>query len=401
MGVFAADWSCAGVIKGSHMATCFLFAQHFTDESCLSLRINALGQLDAPLEQRTFDAIRMLQVKARTIVVLSTENSGLHQVELPWLSDNKARASLPYALEEQVAQDVTSLHVAFDQKHYQNKHYLVVVIDKVFLQNLMNRLDAASLRCDTITLDWFALNADETVVSETSLLIHDDVFEGALSAEPADIYLANRLSISPILIFNDSAAVLKSFPLTQAVDSSYYEWIAQRLLKTKPMNLCQGELQHNTKQEMNARWYQATAVLAGLLVVSFFIINGFVLHHLTNKIVSLDQKIAVIYREFFPHARQVISPKFRVGHLLKEGHTGQDKALWQLEDTLATAIAQGEYTIEQLSYQNQTLAVTLIAKDFAALDGLQLRLQQAGVKVKQTQASSHEQQVNAILELRL
>jgi len=383
------------------MATCFLFAQHFTDTYCLSLRINALGQLDAPLEQRTFDAIRTLQNKARTIVVLPTENSSLHQVELPWLSDNKARASLPYALEEQVAQDVTTLHVAFDQKHYHNKHYLVVVIDKAFLQNLMNRLDAASLGFDTITLDWFALNGQEAVVSETSLLIHDDVFTGALSAESARIYLANRLATSPILIFNDSASEFKSIPFSQIVDSSFYEWTAQSLLKAKPMNLCQGGLQHNTKQEMNARWYQATAVLAGLWIVSFFVVNAFIWYYLTNKIVGLDQKIAVIYHEFFPHARQVISPKFRVGQLLKEGHTGQDKALWQLEDTLATAIAQGEFTIEQLRYQNQTLAVTLIAKDFAALDGLQLRLQQAGVKVKQTQASSHEQQVTATLELRL
>ena len=114
------------------MATCFLFAQHFTDESCLSLRIDDLGQLEAPLERRSLDAIRALQVKANTIVVLPTDNSSLHYVELPWLGESKARAALPYALEEQVAQHVVTLHVAFDQQHYQNKQYLVVVIDKVF-----------------------------------------------------------------------------------------------------------------------------------------------------------------------------------------------------------------------------------------------------------------------------
>ena len=383
------------------MATCFLFAQHFTDESCLSLRIDDLGQLEAPLERRSLDAIRALQVKANTIVVLPTDNSSLHYVELPWLGESKARAALPYALEEQVAQHVVTLHVAFDQQHYQNKQYLVVVIDKVFLQNLMARLNSASLGFDAITLDWFALNADEVAISEAGLLIRDNAFNGALSAEPAAIYLANRLESSSILLFKDSAPAFKSLSSSQVVDSSFYEWTAQRLLKATFMNLCQGDLRHNTKQEMNARWYQAMAVLAGLWFVSFLVVNAFISHHLTNKMAGLDQKTAVIYHEFFPNAHQVISPKFRVERLLKDGHAGQDKALWQLEDMLATAIAQGTFTIEQLRYQNQTLAVTLNATDFAALEGLQLRLQQAGAKVTQAQAASHEQQVTATLELRL
>ena len=105
------------------MATCFLFAQHFNDESCLSLRLNEQGQLDAPLERRTVDALKALQVKARTMVVLPTESSSLHQVELPWLAERKAREALPYALEEQVAQQLTSVHVAFDKPHYKNNQY--------------------------------------------------------------------------------------------------------------------------------------------------------------------------------------------------------------------------------------------------------------------------------------
>lgn len=382
------------------MATCFLFAQHFTGEYCLSLRLDDQGQLDAPLERRTFDAFRILQANARTLIVLPTENTSLHQIELPWLNENKARAALPYALEEQVAQQVSTLHIAFDQQHYQNKQYLIVVIDKAFLQNLITRLDAASLRFDAITLDWFALNADEAVASETSLLIHDSLFQGALSAEPAMIYLANPMASSP-LVFNDSAPEFKSLPSSPVVNASFYEWVAQALFKNHVMNLCQGEFRHNSTQEKNARWYQAAAALAGLWLVSFLVMHFFILHQLTTKHADIDQKIAVIYREFFPDARQVISPRFRVGQLLKMGTAGQDSVLWQLNDMLATAIAPGGVTIEQLRYQNQMLAVTLIATDFAALDELQLRLQQAGVKVTQTQASSHEQQVTATLELRL
>ena len=382
------------------MATCFLFSQHFTEESCLGLRLDDQGALDAPLERRSFDAFRALQVNARTVVVLPTESCGLHQVELPWLGDRKARAALPYALEEQIAQPVSAVHVAFDQQHYQNKHYLAAVIDKAFLQNLIMRLDEASLSFHVITLDWFALKPDEACVSETSLLVRDDAFKGALSVALVDIYLANRTSQTTVLTFNDSDPAIKNTLFTP-VDSSFYTWVAQRLLKANALNLCQGELQHHGRQQTNTRWYQASAALAGLWLIGFLIIHVVISHQLSNRIADLDQKIEVIYREFFPQAHQVISPKFRVTQLLKEGASGQDKALWRLQDILAVAINHEAFTIEQFRYQNQTLSVTLLAKDFAALEGLEQRLQSAGVKVTQAQASSHEQQVIATLELQL
>ncbi len=409
------------------MATCFLFAQHFTDEYCLGLRLDEQGLIDAPLEKRSFDAFRALQAHARTIVVLPTESSSLHQLELPWLGERKARAAIPYALEEQIAQSVSAVHVAFDQQHYQNKQYLVAVIDRALLEGLMARLDAAALGFHMITLDWFALKAGEACVSETSLLVNDDAFKGPLSAATAEIYLSSRMSQTPVLMFNDSSPIIcntiqaigasgdhpstihdegyskdKGLSTLAATSRTYfYAWTAQRLLKDNVMNLCQGELQHNTRQELHTPWYQASAALAVLWLVSIFAVNGFISHKLTSQIAALDQKIAVIYREFFPQARQVISPKFRVGQLLKEGRSGQDRALWQLDDMLALAINNEAFTIQQLRYQDQMLSVSLLAKDFAALDGLELRLQQAGAKVTQAQAASHEQQVIATLELRL
>ncbi len=391
------------------MATCFLFAQHFTDESCLSLRIDEHGTIDAPLERRTIEAFRAMQDNARTIVVLPAGYCSLYQVELPWLNDQKARAAIPYALEEQIAQQVSSVHVAFDKAHYQQGKYLVTVIDKLFLQDLISRLDALFIDFEEITLDWFALRDGEVCVSETSLLVNDPSFKGALDAEPAAIYLADRSNDSPVLLFGDSSpamsSILSSSGLTAEsmarVEGAYDDWVARRLLNARFMNLCQGEMRHNTRKEINRRWYYAAAALAGFWLVLVLVMNGIVSHQLTKKIMDLDQKTAVVYREFFPHAHQVISPRFRVGQLLKSGHGGQNAALWQLSDALAAGLKQGAYTIEQMRYQNQTLAVTLLARDFAELERLQGHLQQAGVKVTQSQAASHKQHVTATLELRL
>lgn len=381
------------------MATCFLFVHHLTDEKCLSLRLDDQGQLDAPLAIRTLEEFRLLQTKTRTIIVLPTESSSLHHIELPWLGSRKARAALPYALEEHVAQHVSTLHVSFDLQYHKNNQYLVTVTDKALLIDLITRLDALNIIFDVITLDWFALNNDETWVGESSFLINDEQFMGVLSAAPAAIYLANHQNHLTILQFNDSTHALKN-PAFKHIDGSFYEWVAMRLFNAKLMNLCQGELQRNTRQQTNVRWYQISAILSLLWLLSFVGVNAYISHVLTKKIKDIDQKIAVIYRDYFPNATHVISPKFRVEQLIKAGNSNHADALWALLDKLAKA-NKDNARIEQLRYQNHTLSVTLSSKDFAALEALELRLQKALVKVTQTQASSHEHQVLATLELQL
>ena len=382
------------------MATCFLFSSHLTETSCLSIRLNDQGLIDAPLEHRSFDAIKALQTGCQTMVVLPCEQCTLHRVELPKLNSQKARAALPYALEEQVAQSLSAIHIAFDQQYYQNKQYLVAVIDKAYLHELMNRLKEFNLVFDVITLDWFALKADEACVSETRLLVNDSAFQGALSADLATFYLTNRTSKSTITQFADSAPALKSTAFTQAEGTSY-AWLAKRLFAMNPLNLCQGELQHNTQQQTCTRWNYAVALLACLSLGLFLVINGILSYQLSTKIAFVDDKIGVLYHSFFPQSTQVISPKFRVQQLLKSKGTASDKTLWALLDALSAAFQNQAFTVEQFHYQNQTLSVTFTSQNFAALEALERRLQKANVKVNQTQAALHDKLVLATLELRL
>ena len=382
------------------MQTCFLFIEHLTDNTCLSIILNDQGKIEAPLLARTFDDIKSVQATARTIVVLPCERCSLHRVELPWLNAQKARAALPYALEEQLAQSVANVHIAFDQQHYQNKHYLVVVIDKDYLLALIERLSTLTIEFDTITLDWFALRTDEACISETSLLAYDNDFQGALSTELASMFLTQRASDVPILMFNDSASSMKSTAF-HSVDESFYEWVAKRLLATSPMNLCQGALQRTTSGKIGIRWYQACAALTSFSLIIFLVTYGFASYYLNAKNDRLDQDIATIYREFFPQAATVISPKFRVEQLLKSQRDVSSQTLWTLLDKLSAAMRNESLTIEQFQYDNQMLSVTLTSKDFATLEAFQLRLRKAQVKVIQAQASLHEQHALATLELRL
>lgn len=383
------------------MATCFIFTQHFDEEQCLCLRLDEQGQVDAPLAVRSIHDTRVLQLDARTIVVVPSQSSSLHEVELPWLAERKARAAIPYALEEQLAQNVTTLHFSFDREHYKNNRYLVAVTDKQFLVDLMTKLEKLTINFDIITLDWFALKDHEVCVTEDGLLIRDSEFNGALNGELAAIYLATDEKKLQYLTFQDSTSVL-NIKNSAHVDSLFLVWAAQRLVQFDPMNLCQAELTHDMRQTGIRHWYYGAAIIASVLLISVLFIDMLYLHSLTTRMTDVDKKIAVIYREFFPQAKQIVSPRFRITQFLTAGLSSNETAsLWSLLDVLGHAFKGSSVTIEQLRFQNRVLSVTLVSDDFASLERFQQRLQQGKVKVRQAQASTQEQKVVATLELSL
>lgn len=384
-----------------NVATCFIFTQYLDEEQCLCLRLDKEGQVDAPLAIRPIRDVRVLQIEARTIIVVPTQSSSLHEIELPWLGERKARAAIPYALEDQLAQNVTTLHFAFDRQYYKNNRYLVTVTDKQFLLDLIAKLDALDLSFEMLTLDWFALKENEVCITETGLLVHDKIFKGALNGELASIYLGSQDKNIPILKFKDSTPALKVKKATP-IDSPIAVWIAQRLFQSDGMNLCQADLQHDTRQNVVRYWYYGCAIMASVLLMSVMFINALYLHSLTMKIAEVDKKTAVIYRDFFPEAKQVISPRFRITQLLTAGFSNSDTSfLWTLLDKFAHAVKGNSFTIEQIRFQNRMLSVTLVSNDFATLENLQQRLQQDKVNVRQAQASSQEHKVVATLELSL
>lgn len=380
------------------MATCFLFSQYCDDENFLSLRLSQQGQVDAPLLRRTRDEVKTLQQNARTIVVLPGEICSMHSLELPWLNDRKARAAIPYALEEHVAQNVANLHFSFDRHHYQNGRYLIVAVDKQYLQDLIARLDRHQVQFDEITLDWFALKPGEACVGETSLLVNDKMYTGALSLELAPIYLNQQAHFSHILVFPDSAP-LSHFSEFTSVNCLSQVWIAQQLLNGNRLNLCQGEFKHDVKQDSNRRWYYASAILFGIWLVSLLGINAMNLYGLTMQINRIDQQIAKIYHVFFPTAQQVVSPRFRISQLLKNNSYQQDEVLWNLLSQISKTFKNDPYTILHFRFQNQAVVVTIQCRDFAMLEEIEASLKKTKLKVRQIEAATTAQRVVATLEL--
>lgn len=381
------------------MTTLFLFVEELTEQGCLSLQLEENGQLLQTLQQRDFAEIRQLQVNSTTIIVTSCHHFSLYWLELPFLNEKKIRAAVPFSLEDQLAQNIEDLHFAFDNQHYSDGHYLVVVGAKTYLSHLIEQLDKQQLSFELLTLDWFALKKDEALLTANHLLLVHDQFCGSLSEDLINLYVKGSKAPIPCYVFPDSNPLIlaKIKPLTIAAQSK--EWIAQRLLTRPSINLAQGDLHHGTPQHALRRWYYLAGALASLWLVILIALTSFKLHSLNKHIIEVDAKIATIYRQFFPKTQQIISPRFRISHLLKSQGHNNDKQFWTLLVELTEAIKTQQVTLEKLHFQNQSVQVTLASKDFAALEAFQSYLKRHKIKVRQTQAATQDKQVVSTLEL--
>ncbi|MBA2648515.1 MAG: general secretion pathway protein GspL [Legionella sp.] len=378
------------------MDTCFLFAKHLTDTGCVALKLSQEASLVVPPEQLSFDKIRSLQKNCKTIIIEDSENTSMLSLELTWLPERKARLAIPFALEDKLAQPISSLHFAFDKLRYQDNHYLVTVISKERLREIELRLKENAIDYDLITTDWFALSPQELIVSESSLLIHYIDFKGALSGDLATHYLSTHPLNQPIL-FQDSQ-IRPEQDLPQKDEQSLV-WIAQRLLRTKPLNLCQGEMQAGHESASSRKKFYLAGFLCCLWLLSLVMVKALELQQLSNKTAQIDGQIAVIYKQFFPNANQVVSPKFRIQQVLKGIESASDARFWYLLNQFAKSMTIKTIKIEQLRYQTQSLTTMLVSPDFASLEHLKDAMRSNQLKVKQTQASTRNQQVVATLEL--
>jgi|TARA_R110002126_G_scaffold239409_1_gene382646 general secretion pathway protein L len=388
------------------VTTCFLFLESSIEtntvpqEHLWAVRLDDAGDVDLPLAWYPIEEIKNMQMGCHTIAVLPASVASLHRLDLPKLSTRKAREAIPYALEEELAEPVGDLHVAFDRDTQRDSHYRVVIINRLRLRAWMHELDVLELAYDAITLDWFAVQSGETCATATDLLVHQDTFIGALSPLLVTQYLTVHPEARTGFTFDDSEASLQQLGLS-AHEGSYRFFVAKRLLAGRYINLCQGAFQHRTHDKVGSLWYGICGGLLAAWFVSVLGMNAVALHRLETKQAGLDQQIAKHYHVFFPDAKQVISPRFRIERLLNQTGAAPHDSFWMLFDALANVVALNPLDIENLRFRDQTLWVSVVAQDFAFLDAFEQKLQKLQVRVKQTQAKTRDNQVTAILELRL
>ena len=97
---------------------------------------------------------------ARVIVLVPAESVLLAQADLPAIKGNKLVKAVPYALEEQLAEDVEDLHVAIGRQDDQGK-VSNAVVSRNTIESWLSRLTTAGLHPDIMSPDVFGVQWDK------------------------------------------------------------------------------------------------------------------------------------------------------------------------------------------------------------------------------------------------
>ena len=354
----------------------------------------------------------------RVVVVVPGEQVLLCRVAIPGQQRRLLAQAVPYALEDQLAADVETLHFAFGQVGKENggDEVAVAVIDRALMDEWLARLRVAGLNpyalvSETLLLPWQA-GQWQLVCSGSRCLLRTGEQSGfAVDAANAAVLVEQALAEAAEsrpqrlvihgagempLSFADAELEIEEQPLPDPI----LQWLASHYDERLAINLLQGGY---SRRERLGQYWRPWRVAASLVAVLLLVQVGVTVadyRRLSREHAALLGQIETIYRQAFPDAHKVVNPKVQMERALKALRGGGAGS--GLNELLAQAGKEFRespgLTLQRLSYKEGQLEVAFTIADLQRLDELKQRLTQGGKLHVEIQSASAQ---GSVVEARL
>lgn len=352
------------------------------------------------------------EAAGRAVVVLVPATEVLTTtVDIPARSGARLRAALPFALEENVADDIERLHFAAGTRR-QSGTLPVAIVAREKMDEWLALLDEVGMIASKLVPENYGL---ARIPGTASILVDGDfvffndggdtefVLQGA---KPSDALVAAGLlsdkhdedsdadeSTGHLLAYCDAGDEERLshdwIALRQELHSVDINLLAEgalpRLAVTvasgNGVNLLQGQYGEKTDYKAQLRpWRNAAVLLLGLLFAGF-VAKGVDYYRLTQEEATLQAQFTAEYRQIRPgDTREVLDPLNAV-RSIRQGlgaATGPQVFLPSLRQ-LSEAMAQNASArIETISYRAGVIDVRITSPDVATLDNIQKAVSESG-----------------------
>lgn len=368
------------------------------------------GKLTTAVEYATLEEVASRVEGRKVTLILPADDVLLAQAAVPGGSLARAQQAVPYALEEQVADDVESLHFALGAKGKADT-YSVAVVGRDVMDTISEQCLAADIRPSQVVPETLALPQLDAQGSEgevwTALLDQDQVVvrlsaNQGFATDPgmASIMLAGaRLAIEEgddpsLVIFRTDPPSELTLPDDIDVETRSCDHrlalYASGLATSPHINLLQGV--YNPKKNFDKTWkpWRVSAALAACLCVALFVGKWMDVRALDAQEAQLDAQIASAFKQALPDSRMQ-RPKRQIQSALNQlgvGNTdGFTNRLSQIAASLAT---QPQTTLKTIGYRNGRFDLDLNTDAVPTLDALKSELSQRGSLAMSVQSANRE-----------
>ena len=346
----------------------------------------------------------------RSTLVVPGNDVLLAEALVPGGSQARALQAIPFALEEQLADDVEKLHFALGSKD-RDDNYPVAIIDRSTMDTISEQCQEAGLRPTSIVPETLALPMLEAIdfdeVSWTALLDEDQAvirlngYKGFATDNSVASFMLEGAKgdlaedASPLLTIYttdpETNLVVPGGVDTELRDcESRLALYAEGLTSEPNINLLQGS--YNPKTQFDKTWkpWRWTAALAAVLVGTLFASKWFDYRALKAEESYIDGEIATAFESALPGVRMQ-RPRRQVQDALSGNGTGNVSNFTnQLAEIAASLSTQPQTKVRTIGFRNGSFDLDLNTDAVPTMDALKSELSKRGALELTLRSSNRE-----------
>lgn len=345
----------------------------------------------------------------KVIILLPAENLFITAVSIQTRNNRQLEKAIPYALEDDLTEDIENLHFAVG-KRADNGQTPVMVVAKVYLDNLIAAFNKINILPDIITADIFGLACRPhqwtLCMDKKRLLARTGKWSGfGCAGDIVTDFMQAAVSEAQsrpqtIAVHRHPDETLTSF---RQFDHVYYHYddfwspsvFTQGFSENSCINLLQGRYAGADKTHKTARPWKIAAVLATVWIGLSMAQAGIEYARFKHTDQQLTDEIVQVFKDTFPEARNVSIGNVRVRMDQKfKALTQPDKGAANTD--FLNFLHQSSYELNKdsnssiigIQFKNNQLSLDIKTKDIQALEAIKTSLQSKNIQAELQTAKS-------------
>ena len=337
----------------------------------------------------------------KVVILLPVENLFITTVSVQTKNKKQLEKAIPYALEDELTEDIENLHFALG-KRTDDGEIPVMVISNANLDHLISVLSNVNILPDIITADIFGLNwsGDQWTfcIDDKHLLARTSEWTGfGCDAEDFEDFMSvavNELDSAPenIEIYSHPDENLEKFAQLKNVRFDDF-WSPTSFTRGFNDNICinllQGSYAKADKTHKTIRPWKIAAALAAVWITISMAHIWIEYSKLNNLDKELTAKIEQVFKKTFPEAKNVNIGNVRIRMEQKLGKLTNTNSNSSSADFLEFLHQAGyelykdpNISIRDVQYKNNQLSLEIKTKNIQILEGVKTKLQSKNVNAE-------------------
>lgn len=388
----------------------------FTHASGEAVTVSDSGSISELVEKNKNE----IENTKKLVCIINAAHIHYSQLNIPAKNKQRALQAIPFALEDQLAEDVELMHFATGNPV--QSIYPVATIRHEILQQLLETLAESGIKPDTLYADilclplavngWNIYMNQDTVTIQLSNgeVIHADT-------ESLPVFINSLITQDTlgqpeeICFWMEESSSLPALELPEEIKTRQHLYqqspvtlFSGNLSQTQPLNLLQGR--YKVTHESNQWWkpWRSAAIFAAVVIVFELVNSSLTLQRLQTENSNLDKEITRIYKQSFPRSKKIINARVQMENKLKQLAKNSGTAEMTFTDILMNAAPVFQQTsnieLQGINYHNRKMEIQLTLDKLSTAETLKNRLNGlSGIKAELLSASSEAKKVNARIRL--